>query len=86
MRVGISANNEAKAQLAKLYFEVKIWLGLGSNAFVLLCVSAFFYGFHALFMRPTSTKFSKYNFKIGSHDIIHTFKNYFALVFSVFNF
>ena len=24
MRVGISANNEAKAQLAKLYFEVKI--------------------------------------------------------------
>ena len=24
MRVGISANNEDKAQLAKLYFEVKI--------------------------------------------------------------
>ena len=28
-------------------------------------------------------KSGKINFKIGSHDIIHTFKNYFATVFLV---
>ena len=28
----------------------------------------------------------KSNFKIGSHDTIYTFKNYFAIVFLVFNF
>ena len=30
--------------------------------------------------------FSKNNFKTGSHGTIHIFKNYFAIVFSVFNF
>ena len=39
----------------------------------------------ALFMRPTSTDSSKINFKTGSHDTIHTFKNYFAIVFLVFS-
>ena len=29
--------------------------------------------------------FSNFLIKNGSHDIIHTFKNYFATVFSVFN-
>ena len=43
MRGRISANNEAKAQLAKLYFEVKIRLGLDSNAFAMLYASAFFF-------------------------------------------
>jgi len=28
---------------------------------------------------------SKNNFKTRSHDIIHTFKNYFTAVFSIFN-
>ena len=46
----------------------------------------FFYGSHALFMGPASTDFSKFFFKIGSHDTIHTFKNYFVTVFSVFSF
>ena len=40
---------------------------------------------YALFMEPTATLFKK-NIKNGSHDTIHTFKNYFATVFSVFNF
>ena len=39
----------------------------------------------ALFMGPTTTLFKK-NIKNGSHGTIHTFKNYFATVFSVFNF
>ena len=81
MRVQISANNEAKAQLAKLYFEVKIRLGLESNAFVLLCTIAYFFcGSCALFTGLASTKFSKYNFKTRSHDTIHTSKNYFAII------
>ena len=40
---------------------------------------------HALFMGPTTTLFRK-KIKNGSHSTIHTFKNYFATVFSVFNF
>ena len=39
----------------------------------------------ALFMGPTATLFRK-NIKNGSHGTIHTFKNYFATVFSVFSF
>ena len=30
--------------------------------------------------------FQQINFKIGSHDTNYTFKNYFVIVFSVFNF
>ena len=39
---------------------------------------------HAQFMGPTSTLLKK--IKNGSHNTIHTFKNYFATVFSIFNF
>ena len=39
----------------------------------------------ALFMGPTATLFRK-NIKNGSHGTIHTFKNYFTTVFSVFSF
>jgi len=37
-------------------------------------------------MRLASTFFYKNNFKTRSHGTIHTFKNYFTTVFSVFNF
>ena len=40
---------------------------------------------YALFMEPTATLLKKY-IKNRSHGTIHTFKNYFATVFSVFNF
>ena len=46
----------------------------------------FFCGSCALFIGPTSTDFSKFFFKIGSHDTIHIFKNYFTIVFSIFSF
>ena len=39
----------------------------------------------ALFMGPTNFT-SKFFVKNGSHDTIHTFKNYFVTVFSVFSF
>ena len=43
-------------------------------------------GSHALFTKLASTKFNKKKtFKTGSHGIIHTFKNYFATVFSIFS-
>ena len=45
----------------------------------------FFYGSCILFMGPTSTDFSKFFFKTVSHNTIHTFKNYFATVFLIFN-
>ena len=40
---------------------------------------------HALFIGPTITLFKK-NIKNWSHGTIHTFKNYFVIVFSVFSF
>ena len=43
-------------------------------------------GSHALFTGSTSTDFSIKKIKIRSHNTIHTFKNYFAPVFSIFNF
>ena len=61
---------------------VWVWIALRmkfSIAFGVLC------GSHALFMGFASTDFSKIFFKTGSHDTIHTFKNYFATVFSIFS-
>ena len=40
----------------------------------------------ALFMDPQITLFNNFFIKNESHGTIHTFKNYFATVFSVFNF
>ena len=51
-----------------------------------LRVYVFFLRSHALFTGPTSTKSGKINFKTRSHSTIHTFKNYFATVFSVISF
>ena len=56
---------------------------LDTNVFAFVFVLTFFCGFHALFIGLTRTNFSKFFFKIGSHSSIHTFKNYFATVFSV---
>ena len=39
---------------------------------------------HILFIGPTIILFKK-NIKNGSYSIIHTFKNYFVIIFSVFN-
>ena len=49
-------------------------------AFGILC------GSYVLFTGPTNFFFSKTFIKNGSHGIIHTFKNYFAIVFSIFSF
>ena len=42
-------------------------------------------GPQALFMGPATWEKCKFNFKTGSHSTIHTFKNYFATMFLVFN-
>ena len=58
----------------------------GYNICVCAFVSLHFLGgSHALFTKPVSTFFSKNNFKTKSHSIIHTFKNHFFTVFSVFS-
>ena len=62
---------------------VLIWI-----ATRLLCLCwwlHFLCGSRALFMGPASTDFNKFFFKIGLHGTIHTFKNYFVIMFSVFN-
>ena len=41
---------------------------------------------HALFTDPQISFFINFFIKSGSHSTIHLFKNYFATVFSVFNF
>ena len=41
--------------------------------------------FRVLFIRPTNIFFSNFFIKNGSHITIHTFKNYFVTVFSVFS-
>ena len=46
----------------------------------------FFYESRALFIGLANTDFNKFFFKTGSHDTIHTFKNYFSSTFLVFNF
>ena len=44
-------------------------------------------GSYVLFMRLTNLFFQQIFFKKNrSHDTLHTFKNYFAIIFSVFNF
>ena len=43
-------------------------------------------GSHALFTGPTDLFFNKAFIKNESHSIIHTFKNYFAIIFSIFSF
>ena len=52
---------------------------------VFLSAAAFFLWVRALFTGPTSTFFTKNNFKTGFHGTIHIFKNYFPTVFSVFS-
>ena len=46
----------------------------------------FFVWVRVLFTGPVSTNFSKFFFKTGFYDTIHTFKNYFVTLFLVFNF
>ena len=50
------------------------------------CASSIFCGSRALFTRPASTLKKKNNFKTRFHSSIHTSKNYFTTIFSIFNF
>ena len=59
------------------FFSWKVWL---FNQFSATC------GSHALFTNPQILLFSNFFIKNESHDTIYTFKNYFAIMFSVFSF
>ena len=67
---------------------VRVWIASAFDFFFLRSQFShdysLFSAYCVLFMGPTSTLLKKY-FKIGSHSTIHTFKNYFTTVFSVFN-
>ena len=90
-----SASNLITSALSYL---VSVWIGIMLCLAFAFCIFFFhtlpafrdkFYcscTVHALFMGPTATLFKKKKIKNGSHGTIHTFKNYFVTVFSVFNF
>ena len=77
-------------QFSKIFFflntynSVSVSLDCAKNVFQRVCVLNS--GSRALFTGLTSVEFSKIFIKIGSHGTIHTFKNYFATMFSIFSF
>ena len=64
---------------SKILYQVYVWIALKRKK---ICVWRFFCGSYTLFTGPANTESDKINFKIGSHGTIHTFKNYFATLFS----
>ena len=78
-----NAKRHTQAFFIRIQMPSKPTFGLHWN-YLSACVW-FFCGSHALLKGLASTDFSKFNFKTESHDTIHTFKNYFATVFSVFS-
>ena len=78
-----NAKRHTRAFFIRIQMPSKPTFGLHWN-YLSACVW-FFCGSHALFKGLASTDFNKFNFKTESHDTIHTFKNYFATVFSVFS-
>ena len=68
--------------MCEQWHQVWVWIQLKSK---LTCVCVLNSGSCTLFTEPASTEFGKIDFKTGSHSTIHTFKNYFATVFSVFS-
>ena len=67
-----------------------VWIEIIASTFCEGCVSAFFFFFPLHFSWGTEVTvhalFSHFFIKNGSHGTIYTFKNYFATMFSVFNF
>ena len=61
----------------------RLCLSLDSGKLSVLRICVFFIRSRAL--GSVSTEKYKFNFKTESHDTIHTFKNYFNTVFSVFS-
>ena len=59
-----------------------VWI---QNTFAFANGLRFLCGSHVLFAGPITTDFSKFFFKTGLHSTIHTFKNYFATMFSILN-
>ena len=66
-----------KFSMALLIAKVSVNFGYNgfSSTFAFVPSRAFFSESRALFTGPESILFSKNNFKTGSHDIIHIFKN-----------
>ena len=75
---------ESEITMVEVHLPLSVSL---DSAFVCFpCICVFFCGSRVLFTRPANTEKCKSNFKTVFHGTIHTFKNYYAIVFSVFNF
>ena len=74
---------------SKNKLKLKISTPLDTESAFSVYVSPFFFFLritdYVLFTGLTSTLFTKFFIKNGFHDTIHTFKNYFTTVFSVFS-
>ena len=67
------------------YFLIgAVWIGIIASTFFFL--SLFFSSHISAFLGDKNHYSRTKNVKNGSHGTIHTFKNYFVTVFSVFNF
>ena len=74
---------------SKNKLKLKISTPLDTESAFSVYVSPFFFFLrktdYVLFTGLTSTLFTNFFIKNGSHDTIHTFKNYFTIVFSIFS-
>ena len=73
-----------KNQLNKLYSGV-VWIRLFARLRIKITFHSFFFFFKPLQV-PQTSLFNHFFIKNWSHGTIHTFKNYFTTVFSVFSF
>ena len=75
----------AESRVAFFHFFFFFFLRLDSNLTWVYCQETKI-TVYALFITVHSIVHALKNIKNGSYDTIHTFKNYFAIVFSVFSF
>ena len=78
-----SSGQKKKKTLGSEVYQSFVWIALKTGE---VCNWTFFFGSHVLFIEPVSTKFNKFCFKIRSCGTVHTFKNYFTLIFLTINF
>ena len=76
-------DKKKKKTLGSEVYQSFVWIALKTGE---VCNWTFFLGSHVLFIEPVSTKFNKFCFKIRSYGTVHTFKNYFTLIFLTINF
>ena len=84
MTVWIVMNPEARFHFHVFFFFFFFFLHVNSNLTWVYCAETKI-TIYTLFITVHSTVHALKNIKNGSHDTIYTFKNYFAIVLSIFS-